>query len=447
MTAEGRRLPTQRRRAPPGVQGLRARMLCGEKSASRPLGALRQLPATDLAGALRCEEEQPRPRSCFQPTGRSWNSCAAKGPEFAMWGVRSAAAAAFASSRATPPPGTAAWWWRPQDGGLGLPPLGCPGCRALRCSAALCGSRNQLKKFLSKKKKKFWYDSPALGSSLAHKPSNLASILKLCPPKVKTEDSIRKRALNVLLLKAVRDVLSTFEAGQEVYDLNVELSKASLTSDFSVCRIYWKTTGSVEHDDYIEKVLQKSGPRIRHLLISHQVLGTVPSLVFVRDKEDAAIREIEKLLATADFGPEEEGKESVQNDFSEQRYTRATTYLDSSLSCMRDNLFGIDHDALNKQIIEYKKMTKDKEIEGVGLSEQQKQQLAEIQKRKKVRWKKAKKPFDDGITPQKYLMDKYSEDDWDSDTASSHELENELEDELQEMEDRLEVDNSTTEHK
>lgn len=132
---------------------------------------------------------------------------------------------------------------------------------------------------------------------------------------------------------------------------------------------------------------------------------------------------------------------------SEQRYTRATTYLDSSLSCMRDNLFGIDHDALNKQIIEYKKMTKDKEIEGVGLSEQQKQQLAEIQKRKKVRWKKAKKPFDDGITPQKYLMDKYSEDDWDSDTASSHELENELEDELQEMEDRLEVDNSTTEHK
>ncbi|XP_034981433.2 putative ribosome-binding factor A, mitochondrial [Zootoca vivipara] len=368
-----------------------------------------------------------------------------------MWGFRSAAAAAaaFASSRATPPPGTAAWWWRrPRDGGLFLPPLGCPGCRALRCSAALCGSRNLLKKFLSKKKKKFWYDSPTLGSSLAHKPSNLASILKLHPPKVKKEDSIRKRALNVLLLKAVRDVLSTFEAGQEVYDLNVELSKVSLTSDFSVCRIYWRTTSSVEQDDYIEKVLRKSGPRIRHLLISHQVLGTVPSLVFVRDKEEAAIREIENLLATADFGPEEEeGKESVQNDFSEQRYTKATTYLDSSLSCMPDNLFGIDHDALNKQIIEYKKMTKDKEIGGVALSEQQKQQLAELQKRKKMRWKKAKKPFDDGITPQEYLMDKCSEDDWDSDTASSHELENELEDELQEIEDRLEVDNSTTEHK
>ncbi|XP_033010634.1 putative ribosome-binding factor A, mitochondrial [Lacerta agilis] len=372
-----------------------------------------------------------------------------------MWGVRSAAAAAaFASSRATPPPGTAAWWgwgWgRPRGGGLGLPPLGCPGCRALRCSAALCGSRNLLKKFLSKKKKKFWYDSPTLGSSLAHKPSNLASILKLQLPKVKTEDSIRKRALNALLLKAVRDVLSTFEAGQEVCDLSVELSKASLTSDFSVCRIYWRTTGSVEHDDYTEKVLQMSGPRIRHLLISHQVLGTVPSLVFVRDKEDAAIREVEKLLATADFGPEEEEeerKELVQNDFSEQRYTKATTNLDSSLSCMRANLFGIDHDALNKQIIEYKKMTKDKEIEGVGLSEQQKQQLAEIQKRKKMRWKKAKKPFDDEITPQKYLMDKCSEDDWDSENASSHELENELEDELQEIEDRLEVDNSTTKHK
>lgn len=63
-----------------------------------------------------------------------------------------------------------------------------------------------------------------------NKPSNVANVLKLTPPKARKEDSIRKRALNVLLLKAVRDVLSTCDAGQEAYDLNVELSKASAKS-------------------------------------------------------------------------------------------------------------------------------------------------------------------------------------------------------------------------
>ncbi|XP_061449784.1 putative ribosome-binding factor A, mitochondrial [Rhineura floridana] len=372
-----------------------------------------------------------------------------------MWGVRNGAAAvaavaAVATSRAAPSHGTAGAgaWWRLRPPALSCPGRGllllrCPSCRALHYTAVLCG-RNLLKKLLSKNKKKFWYNSPTLGSHLVYKPSNLVRVLELAPAKVKKEDSIRKRALNVVLFKAVRDVLSTCEAGQQAYDLCVELSKASLTSDFSVCRIYWRTTGSTEQDDYIDKVLQKCAPRIRHLLISYRVLGTVPPLLFIRDKGDAAVREIERLLATADFGPEEEENEVVQNNFSEQRSTMATTYLDTSHSCLHANLFGIDHDTLNKQIIEYKKMNKDKEIEGIGLSEQQQQQLAEIKKQKKMRWKKkAKKPFDDDITPQKYLVGKYSDDDWDSDIAFSHELEYEL----QELENEVDVDDRTTKHK
>ncbi|XP_062986533.1 putative ribosome-binding factor A, mitochondrial [Elgaria multicarinata webbii] len=371
-----------------------------------------------------------------------------------MWSVRNGFAFA-AAAQATPPRGTAraaaSWcWWRRQQqqqqwrpalvGGLLL--LKCPGCRALHCSSVLCGSRNLLRKFLSKKKKKFWYDSPTLGSHLVYKPSNLASVLKLPPPKAKKEDSIRKRTLDSLLFKAVRDVLSTCDAGQELHDLRLELSKASLTSDFSTCRMYWRTTGNTEQDDYIDNVLQKSASRIRHILITHQVLGNVPSIVFLRDKEDAAVREIEKLLAIADFGPENEENELVQNDFSERRSTMADTTLDSSHSGIHTNLFGIDHETLNQQIIEYKNLKKVKEIEGIGLSEQQQQQLAEIQKQKKLRWKKSKKPSDDDITPQKYLMDKYYEDFSDSEFASSQE--NEPQYDPEEIENELEVDNRTT---
>ncbi|XP_066481598.1 putative ribosome-binding factor A, mitochondrial [Tiliqua scincoides] len=356
-----------------------------------------------------------------------------------MWNVRQAAAV-VAGPALQPPWGAvaAARGRRRPSSALGGGLLGCPQCRALQCSAVLRGSRNLLKKFLSKRKKKFWYDSPTLGSHLVYKPSNLASVLKLAPPKVKKEDSIRKRALNVLLLKAVRDVLSSCDAGQEAYDLNVELSKASLSSDFSTCRIYWRTSSNTEQDVYIEKVLKKSAPRIRHLLISQQVLGTVPSIVFVRDKEDAAVREIEMLLATIDFGPLDEENELIQKDFSEPSSTMAATFSDTSDSPIHSNLFGIDHEALNKQIMEYKRMKKDKEIEGIGLSEQQQEQLAEIRKQKKIR-RKVKKPFDDDITPQKYLMDKHWDDYQDSEAGSFQE--NESEHELQEIENELEVDN------
>ncbi|XP_053149585.1 LOW QUALITY PROTEIN: putative ribosome-binding factor A, mitochondrial [Hemicordylus capensis] len=373
-----------------------------------------------------------------------------------MWSLRNGSAAvisatdaAVARSRAILPHGTAALgsacWWQSSafscaDGGLFLRKY--PQCRALHCSALLCGSRNLLRKLVFKHKKKFWYESPTLGSHLVCKPSNLGSALNLAPPKVNKEDSIRKRTLNSLFFKAVRDVLSTCEAGQEVYDLNVELSKASLTSDFSVCRIYWKSTVNKEQDYYIDSVLRKRAPRIRHILISSQVLKTIPIIVFVRDKEDAALREIEALFETLDFGPQNEENELVQNHFDEPGSTTDTTHLDTKDSSIYSNMFGIDHEALNKQIIEYKKMKKDKEIEGVGLSERQQEQLAEIRKHKKMRWQKTKKPSDDDITPQKYLMDKYSEDYWDNTAASSQE--NEVEFELQEMENELEVDDGTT---
>lgn len=114
------------------------------------------------------------------------------------------------------------------------------------------------------------------------------------------------------------------------------------------------------------------------------------------------------------------------------------TFLDTSNSPMHSNLFGIDHEALNKQIMEYKRMKKDKEIEGIGLLEQQQEQLAEIRKQKKMR-RKVKKPFDDDVTPQKYLMDKHWDDYRDNETGSLQE--NESDYELQEIENEIEVDN------
>ncbi|XP_024091593.1 putative ribosome-binding factor A, mitochondrial isoform X2 [Pongo abelii] len=132
-----------------------------------------------------------------------------------------------------------------------------PGCeRGLHCSAVSC--KNWLKKFASKTKKKVWYESPSLGSHSTYKPSNLEFLMRSTSKKTRKEDHARLRALNGLLYKALTDLLCTPEVSQELYDLNVELSKVSLTPDFSACRVYWKTTLSAEQNAHMEAVLQRS---------------------------------------------------------------------------------------------------------------------------------------------------------------------------------------------
>ncbi|NXP58564.1 RBFA factor, partial [Chloropsis cyanopogon] len=291
------------------------------------------------------------------------------------------------------------------------------------------GPRNLLRKMLRKNKKKFWYDSPTLGSQTFHKPIKLDFLMKNGLTKTRKEDDMRCRVLNGLIHKAVLEMMTTCEVSQEFYDLKLEICKAvSLSSNFSACRVYWNVASTMEKESYVESVLQKSTPRIRYLLKSQQVVGNVPPVVFIKDKEAAAVKEVESLLAIADFGPPEE-EETSQNDSS--KLFPSTTQ--SSDSPVWPNLFGVDHELLNKQIIDYKKIKESRHIENIVWTEKQQQQLSKIQK--KMKKKKARNPPDrDDVTPQKHLLDRYEADYWDDNTESSSDYE------LQEEANELEVD-------
>ncbi|XP_035749371.1 putative ribosome-binding factor A, mitochondrial isoform X5 [Egretta garzetta] len=249
------------------------------------------------------------------------------------------------------------------------------------------------------KRKKFWYDSPTLGSKMMYKPTKLASVMKDEQKKTRKEDNIRCRVLNSLIHKAVADLMTTCEVNQELYDLKLEICKVSLASNFSACRVYWNPATTREKESYVESVLRKSAPRIRYLLMSQQILGNVPPIVFVKDKEAAAVKEIEELLSIADFGPPEEVETLSQNDSSKLFSSAAQ----SSDSPMRSNLFGIDHELLNKQIMDYKRLKVSRDTESIAWTEEQEQWLSKT--RKKMKKKKTRNPPDDDITPQKYLLD------------------------------------------
>ncbi|XP_051019679.1 putative ribosome-binding factor A, mitochondrial [Acomys russatus] len=236
-------------------------------------------------------------------------------------------------------------------GGHGVALL--PGhARALQTSVASCGSKNLLKKFASKTRKKFWYEGPSLGPHLTHKPSKYEFLMKSTAKKARREDSIRLKALNGLLYKALTELLCTPEVSQELYDLNVELSKVSVTSDFSACRAYWKIGVSADQNRHTEAVLQRSAAYMRHLLMSQQTLRNVPPIVFVQDKKDVVLAEVDRLLSVADFGPPDERDGSAQDG---SRNPNVLSPHDSPEPTTHPNLCGIDHEELNKQIMEYKR--------------------------------------------------------------------------------------------
>uniref|UniRef100_U3BJG6 Putative ribosome-binding factor A, mitochondrial isoform 1 n=1 Tax=Callithrix jacchus TaxID=9483 RepID=U3BJG6_CALJA len=287
-----------------------------------------------------------------------------------------------------------------------------PDCaRGLHGSTVSC--KNWLKKFASKTKKKFWYEGPSLGSHLTYKPSKLEFLMRSTSQKTRKEDHVRLRALNGLLYKALTDLLCTPEVSQELYDLNVELSKVSLTPDFSACRVYWKTTLSAEQNARTETVLQKSAAHMRHLLMSQQTLRNVPPIVFVKDKQSAALAEIDQLLAVADFGPPDQRDDFVRNDFRNLDAPRPCGTTEPATS---SSLCGIDHEALNKQIMEYKRR-KDKGLGGLVWQGQ----VAELTAQMKKGRKKAKRVLEQDSSLKSYLSGEEGEDDLDLDGTLEYE--------------------------
>ncbi|XP_051826539.1 putative ribosome-binding factor A, mitochondrial [Antechinus flavipes] len=316
---------------------------------------------------------------------------------------------------------------------------GRPQCRGLHGSPAVCGSKNLLKKFASKTKKKFWYESPSLGPHFTYNPSSWESLMKRTPKKTK-KDSIRKRALDGILYQALSDLIRTFEVNEDVYDLNVEFSKVSLAPDYSACRVYWKTSLSAEQNDHIEVILQKNASYFRHLLITYQILRNVPPIVFIRDKENAAVAEINRLLEIADFGPPDE-KDLTQSDPSECKTSVTSVSSHVSECTIQPNLFGIDHEALHKQIMEYKRNKgKGHDDISIGSAEQEQEQVSMLQKQVKKKMKKAKRSVDDDITPQDYLLNRYC-DQLDKNDSFLEEYKPEYE--LQEALEKLELEDNS----
>jgi len=71
--------------------------------------------------------------------------------------------------------------------------------------------------------------------------------------------------------------------------------------DFSKLNVFWVATGT-EYDAVVERILKKSAGQLRQELTELHVMVVVPHIDFAKDKQYAKVAEVDRILATADFG-------------------------------------------------------------------------------------------------------------------------------------------------
>ncbi|XP_061428135.1 putative ribosome-binding factor A, mitochondrial isoform X2 [Lethenteron reissneri] len=268
--------------------------------------------------------------------------------------------------------------------------LRVPGPRAaLHVSSPRGDSRvQQLQRMLAKHRKKHWFQSrfkPEVFQGSLDSGPNWLGGTSLGPRKrARGEDSLRSRTVKI-------------------------------TPDFSACRVYWRGLGSTEQDEGTAQTLQRYAKRLRHLLISYQLIGNVPPIVFVRDKEYAAVAEVEHLLACIGVhgGEELELEAPVDPVIAGDPATAGPgDQAEAWGPPLPADVFGVDRAAMLRQIAGYKKRERPSAVaEPVGdeWDRLQRQQLRRLKQKMQAK-KKERREDDDDVTPAAYLAQRLQRD-------------------------------------
>lgn len=227
----------------------------------------------------------------------------------------------------------------------------------------------KLCKMVSPKAKKQWYPTQSLeGDSLP----TLKSLTKVKYEPGKR--SIRRLAmLNKMFMKQITDIMSTGTVSMDIVGRGIEISKVKVTPDFQTVNVFWLCKGT-SSDEEVEKVLNNIAGVLRHELSTLRVMGVVPYIAFVKDKQEAHIVDLDRRLSTADFG-----EDYVPTDPG--HFLKSEFILDTKLSPemlakikhleeehpitedpipeMTHTVYGLDHAKIMNRLLAARKKSKD----------------------------------------------------------------------------------------
>lgn len=194
----------------------------------------------------------------------------------------------------------------------------------------------------------------------------------------------RVSVLNNLFMETITDVMSTGEIGSELTGYGIEITYVKVAIDCKSVNVYWTMPSSnLIHEEKITELLDKNAAKIRSEACRLNLLGKMPHIKFVKDKQAMQVAELERLLSIADYGPDyipvNSSKifiekqnlqyECFKHDENDETIDESTDeIIDKSIDAkhwyespkdMQMDVFRLDHDAIMKKLKQ--KMKKQKE--------------------------------------------------------------------------------------
>lgn len=156
-----------------------------------------------------------------------------------------------------------------------------------------------------------------------------------------------------LFMQHITDMMSMGEVSDIIRGA-IEIINVKITADFKYVNVFYTSNNYVS-----QEMLQKCAGIIRHELSQLRVIGIVPPIQFVEDKQYYTQKEVERRLALINFEEEVLSSEQCDNPDSVDRtsYNESIADNDSKadefyiqLPVMRHDVLGLDHHRIMSQV-------------------------------------------------------------------------------------------------
>jgi ribosome-binding factor A len=214
-----------------------------------------------------------------------------------------------------------------------------------------------------KEKKKFY----GATESSERKMPILASPSSLSNQAGASKSTIRRvHVLNKLFMRNITDLMATSEFSGEIQGKGLQISRVKITQDFRGVHVYWLSQGTDE-DENLEVILKAISGKLRHELSQLRLMGEVPKIFFLKDKQYAKYAEVDGLLSKADFGDDytpTDPSYRLKSDFQLEYHLSSAIReqikamgedgedrLDEEpMPVMQNNVLGLDQESIMKRI-------------------------------------------------------------------------------------------------
>ncbi|XP_068620313.1 putative ribosome-binding factor A, mitochondrial [Battus philenor] len=225
----------------------------------------------------------------------------------------------------------------------------------------------KLTKMINPKNKKQWYAPESQ--------SIMPSVKSLTKTKFEPGKRGMRRVavLNKTFMKYITDIMSTGTVAMNLVGKGIEISKVKVTPDFLTVNVFWVCKGN-STDIETERLLNSIAGPLRHELSTLRVMGEVPYIVFVKDKQEAHIINLDHRLAEADYGedytPTEIGH-LMKSEFTldtklSPEMKAKIAQLEDDLPIFEDpipemthNVYGLDHALIMNRLLAARTRNKD----------------------------------------------------------------------------------------